>query len=109
MKKINYLLIISAFFIFISILLFIFLREDVTPNCINSITCGKTINYFDSLKVFKICNLSCMTNTSNQTFNIPNQNFVIFVWLGILFLLLWAIINLVLKIIMIYKKHQLKK
>jgi hypothetical protein len=104
MKKINYLLIIGIFFIFLSILLFSFWREDVTPSCINSITCGTAVSYFDSLDIFRMCLMYCETNTNNITFNIPNQNFVIFVWLGILFIGLWIIIQLGLFTIKIFKK-----
>lgn len=94
MKKIDYLLIIGLCLIVLSIISFIFLRENVTPNCTNSITCGKAINYFDSLKVYEVCTLECALNANNQTFNIPNQNFIIFVRLGILFIGLWTIVRL---------------
>lgn len=104
MNKVHYILIVGVFFLLLSVFSFTFLREDVTPSCINSITCGTALNYFDLLEPLKLCTADCQMNTNEQSFNVPNQIFVLFVWIGIMFVGLWILVQGVLFAIKLFKE-----
>jgi hypothetical protein len=86
MKKSVIFLLLGVLFLLISFILFATLKESVIPNCAN--TCGKFIKYSDAFTPEFICNLSCLLNQNNQQFIYHNPLYVIFVWLGIISILL---------------------
>jgi hypothetical protein len=95
MKKSIIFLVLGIILFLLSVILFVTIKETVTPNCKN--TCGKFIKYTDAFITELYCPLSCFENTNNQSFTYHNPIYVPFVWLGLLFILLGLIFLIIKK------------
>ena len=91
MARNDYLLIAAGVMFLLSILSFTFIRSDELAGCINEHYCANAMAYtdaFNPLRYLEACADYCLPGEGYVS--VPNQIFVVFVWLSIVLALIWG-------------------